>query len=157
MQAYLKSLAVNVTQTYHRVFRTDFETAWQSSLEALKETQLETSNHEGGLLQTHWMDNTAERNFVDSFGNAGANLKAQYRVRVSLAKGYFNGLPSVRLSIEKEQLVERDVLEGWVPIPTDGIDEHTLLYRIGRIIVLNGKLAEAEAARNKKALEKTGF
>jgi hypothetical protein len=73
------------------------------------------------------------------------SLKAQYRFRVSIAKGFYNGQPSVKIQVFKEQLVQRDVLEGWRPVvDEDQVDEKTLLYRIGRLIYIKMKLAILE-------------
>ncbi|HUP58497.1 MAG TPA: hypothetical protein VM598_13655 [Bdellovibrionota bacterium] len=141
---YRKSIGVDNTQPINRIFLTDFNVAWQSVLDSLKASPLDVSNREGGFLQTKWTDNTTERNFVDSFGNADTYLKAQYRFRVTVGKGFYNGRPSVRIQVQKEQLVERDVLEGWRKVDTDLIDENTLMYRIGRLIFMKMKLALLE-------------
>ena len=155
--AYVQSLGGNTAQEFDRIYLTDFNTAWQAALESLKNSHLDVTNREGGYIQTKWTENTAEKNFADSFGNADAYLKAQYRLRVGISKGFYNGKPTVRMNVQKEQLVQRDVLEGWFPIETDGIDETTLLYRIGRIIQIKTKIAKLEEEKAKKEIENSGF
>src|SRR5262245_25931036 len=91
--AYRQSVGVDTNQLYSRIYLTDFNTAWQSVLDGLKHNRLDVSNREGGFVQTRWTDNTAEKNFTDSFGSADSYLKAQYRVRVTVAKGFYNGRP----------------------------------------------------------------
>jgi hypothetical protein len=144
--AYRKSIGGGEPTEYvTRIYLTDFNVGWQSILDALKHSPLDVSNREGGFVQTKWTDNTAERNFVEAFGNQDVALKAQYRFRVSIAKGFYNGQPSVKIQVSKEQLVERDILEGWHPIgDEDKVDENTLLYRIGRLIYMKMKLALLE-------------
>lgn len=151
--AYKRALGTDTEQVFTRIFLTDFNTAWQSALEALKTSPLDVTNREAGVVQTKWSDNTAQKNFSESFGAADSFLKAQYRVRVSLAKGFYNGKPSVKVAVQKEQLVQRDVLEGWRPIESDSIEEKTLLYRIGRIIAIRTKLARIEEERIRKSLQ----
>ena len=156
--AYTQSIGGESAQVFERIYLTDFNTAWQSVLDALKNSHLDVSNREGGFIQTKWTDNTAEKNFSDSFGNADAYLKAQYRFHVSVSKGFYNGQPTIKVSVLKEQLVQRDVLEGWRPIAaTDSIDETTLLYRIGRIIYIKMKIAKLEEEKAKKEIENSGF
>jgi hypothetical protein len=155
--AYRQTIGGDTSQVFMRIYLTDFNTSWQGVLDALKNSHLDVSNREGGFVQTKWTDNTAEKNFVDSFGGADSYLKAQYRFRINVAKGFYNGQPSVKVSVQKEQLVQRDVLEGWRPIETDTIDENTLLYRIGRIIFIRMKLAYLEEEKTKKAIENSGF
>lgn len=157
VSAYRASVGADQAYVFNRTYLTDFNTAWQGVLDALKTSRLDVSNREGGFVQTRWTKNTAEKNFVDSFGGSETYLEAQYRFRVSVAKSFYNGKPSVKVSVQKEQLVQRDVLEGWKPIETDSIDENTLLYRIGRIIFVRMRLAALEEEKTKKALEGSGF
>jgi hypothetical protein len=156
MTAYQTSVGANTEQTFERVYFTDFNTAWQAVLDSLKSSRLDVKDREGGVIQTRWTENTAEKNFVESFGGANAFLKAEYRFRVTVSKGFYNGKPSVKVSVQKEQVVQRDVLEGRRPVSSDSYDENTLLYRIGRIIYLRTKLAKLEEDRTKRAMEHIG-
>jgi len=155
--AYKKSVGGDTAQVFTKIYLTEPNIAWQVTLDALKSCRLDVANREGGFIQTRWTNNTAEKNFTDSFGNANAYLKAQYRFRVTVAKGFYNGRPSVKISVQKEQVVQRDVLEGWRPIETDAIDENTLLYRIGRLIQIRHNLAKIEEEKTKRALEAVEF
>jgi hypothetical protein len=131
----------------------EYPMAWESAVDAMKASPMEIVNRENGTLQTKWIDNTAERNLLDSGGMVSNYIKAQYRFRVVLAKGFYEGRPSVRVSVQKEQQIQRDVLEGWINQETDGIQENSLLYRIGRVIDYRKKIQEAENAKLKKQLE----
>ncbi|MBI4925478.1 MAG: hypothetical protein HY843_06090 [Bdellovibrio sp.] len=157
MTAYRKTVGADINQIFTKLYFTDFNTAWQGALEALKSSRMDVSNREGGFIQTRWTDNTQEKNFIDSFGDANAYLSAKYRFRVTVAKGFFNGVAAIKVSVQKDQITQRDVLEGWRHIETDSIEENTLLYRIGRIIYIKMKLAQIEEEKVKKALEETQF
>ena len=157
VSAYKETVGGETEQVFSRVYLSDFNTSWQSVLEAMKHNRLDISNREAGYVQTKWTDNTEEKNLADSVGDAPIYLKAQYRFRVSVAKGFYNGKPSVKVSVQREQLVERDVLEGWRPIETDAIEENTLLYRIGRIIFIKMKLAKLEEEKTQQQIENTQF
>lgn len=152
MTAYKLSVGGGDAQLFSRIYLTDFNTAWQSVLESLKNSRLDVSNREGGFVQTKWTDNTAEKNFSDSFGGADSYLKAQYRFKVTLSKGFYNGRPTLKVTVEKEQLVQKDVLDGWKPLETDTVDETTLLYRIARLIYIKMKLAQIEDDKIKKEM-----
>jgi hypothetical protein len=157
MTAYRKSVGASQDQVYIRIYITNFNVAWQAVLDSLKNSPLDVSNREGGFVQTKWTDNTSEKNFTDSFGGAPAYLKAQYRFRVSVATAFYNGQPAVKVTTQKEQLVQRDVLESFRAVESDSIDENTLLYRIGRIIYMKMKLAKLEEDKTRKAIESSGF
>ena len=157
MSAYKKSVGANQEDVFTRIYLTDFESAWAAVIETLKSYPLDISNKESGVVQTKWKDNTEARNSAESFLQTNIYHKAQLRVRVTLSKGFFNGQNSVKVVIQKEQLAQQDVLEGWRPLPTDGTDEKTMLYRIGRIIYMRGELARMEEARAKKELQLPSF
>jgi hypothetical protein len=157
VSAYKESVGGETEQVFTRIYLTDFNTAWQGVLEAMKHNRLDISNREAGYVQTKWTDNTEEKNLADSVGDAPSYLKAQYRFRVNVAKGFYNGKPSVKVTVQREQLVERDVLEGWRPIETDSIEENTLLYRIGRIVFIRMKLAKLEEQKTQEQIQDTKF
>ncbi len=155
--AYIESVGGDTSQAFSRIYLTDFNTAWQCVLESLKNSRLDVLNFEGGYVQTKWIDNTAEKNFSDSFGTADTYLKAQYRFKVTLTKSFTQEQHTIKATVEKEQLAQRDVLEGWKPIETDSIGETTLLYRLGRLIYIKTKLSHIEDEKTKKEIEKIDF
>lgn len=146
-----------IQRVFNRVYLTDFNTAWQSVLDALKNSRMDIQNREGGFLQTKMNDNTAAKNFVDSSGIAPAYLKAQYRFRITVAKGFYNNESAVKVSVIRDQMVQKDVLEGWKNSESDTIEENTLLYRIGRIIWMRTRIAQLEEEKTRRELEKSGF
>lgn len=149
MTAYKRSVAGPQSKIFNRIYMTDFNNAWQAVLEALKHNRLDISNREAGFVQTRWTENTTEKAFSDSYGVNAVILKAQFRFSINVAKVFYDGKPAIKVTVMKEQLVQRDVLEGWRPIESDTVEENTLLYRIGRIIWIKKKLAEEE----KKSIE----
>jgi hypothetical protein len=138
---------------YSRIFLTDYNTAWQAGLEALKRYEKTVQNRQGGIIQTNWQDNTAEKNFTEAFGGDATYLKARYRFNVSIAPGNYNGKPSVKVSILKEQMIQRDMLEGWKQVKSDAIEENAFLYRVGRIIWLKLKLKQLEEQKMQEVLD----
>jgi hypothetical protein len=151
--AYIQTLGGDTTQIFTRIYITDFDTAWQSVLDGLKHNRLDVSNREAGFIQTRWTDNTEDKNFTESFAGQDVYLKAQYRFKLTVSKGFYAGKPSVKVTVQRDQLIQRDVLEGWKAVETDSIEENTLLYRIGRLIYIRMKIARLEDEKTKKALE----
>ena len=153
VKAYVQSVGGEIVRSSDRIFLTDLNTAWQSILDALKNSQIDIANKEGGYIQTKWRDNTSEKNFSDSFGGAQSYLKAQYRFKITTSVGFHNDLDSVKIQVLKEQLIQKDVLEGWRPTESDNVDENTLLYRIGRMIFIRMKLASLDEQKIREDLE----
>ncbi len=144
MTAYKRSVGANTQSSFQRVYRTDFNNAWQSTLDAMKSMRLDVTNREAGFLQTRWMDNTKEKNFTDGDGVSAPYMRAQYRFKVSISSGVYRGKPAMRVSVQREQFAQRDALDDFRPLESDSIEENTLLYRIGRLINLRSRIAKLE-------------
>jgi len=146
-------VGTDVEKVFVKIYTADYDVVWESVLGSLKSYPLDVANKEGGAVQTKWQDNTAETDLAEVFGGQKVFLKAQFRLRVRLAKGFYQGKPSVKVTLRKEQLVQNDVLEGWRPVETNGITENTFLYRMGRIILMKIKLARMEELRINEEVE----
>jgi hypothetical protein len=153
MSAYKKSVGGDTDQVFSKIFTAEYTMAWEAAVDALKTSPMEMVNRENGILQTKWIDNTAERNLIESAGSVNPYTKAQFRFRVSVAKGSLQGKNSVRFMVQKEQQVQRDVLEGWRNQETDGIQENSLIYRVGKLIEFKLKNEKIENQKIKKEME----
>jgi len=154
MTAYKKSVGANTQTNFHRVYNTDFNTAWQSVLDSMKSIRLDVTNREAGFLQSRWMDNTKEKNFTDGDGSTAIYMRAQYRFKVTVAKGVYNRVPAVKVTVQREQFAQRDALDDFHPLESDSIEENTLLYRIGRIIAIKTRITKLEEYQTKLEIQK---
>ncbi len=134
-----------------KIFRADYTQTWQAVLQIMKKYDLETQNQESGIIKTRWIDNTISLNFSDSFGGNNLVKAAKFKVIVNVVKGYRGSKEVSKVTIYKRQLVEQDFLQGWKEIPSDGIFEKTLLYRLGRIIAIDKKLQKIDEAKAREA------
>ena len=155
MTAYKKSVGAETQSSFRRVYATDFNTAWQAVLDALKSSRLDVSNRESGVIVTRWSNNTAEKNFTDGDGTTTPYMKAQYRFKINLSQGFYKNRKAIRISVQKEQVVQRDALDELRPLETDTIEENTLLYRVGRLINVRTRLAKLEEHRVNQEIRDT--
>ena len=110
-------------------------------------------NQEAGKMKTRWMDNTLEVNFTDSFGSNDKVKAAEFRILVNVAEGFSYGQKVSKVTVYKRQRIENDFLQGWKEVPSDGIQEKTLLYRIGVWIKMDNQLRAIDKAKEKEQLE----
>lgn len=136
-----------------KVFKANYDLTWAATLEIMKMYPLKSSNLESGVIKTRWKDNTLEVNFSDSFGGKDAVKAAKFKLIINLVKGFRGTREVTKVTVYKRQLVERDFLQGAKVIPSDGIMEQAILYRIGKIIDRDIKLKKIEEQKNKE-LEK---
>lgn len=135
------------------IYGADYNQTWQAVIQVMKRFDISYQNQESGKIKTRWMDNTLQVNFTDSFGSSDAVKAAEFRLMVNVAEGYSYGRKVTKVTVFKRQRVEHDFLQGWKEKQTDGIQEKTLLYRIGRLIENDNKLKEIDKAREKEELD----
>lgn len=136
-----------------KVYKADFNQTWQAVIQVIKKYDIAKQNQESGIISTRWMDNTLQVNFTDSFANSDAVKAAEFKLVINVSEGYSYGQKSTKVTIYKRQRVENDFLQGWREVQTDGIQEQTMLYRIGRIIDNDNKFKEIDKQKEKEALE----
>lgn len=134
-----------------RVYKADFNQTWQAVLQIMKKYDLALQNQEAGVIKTRWIDNTLEVNFADSFGSSDSVKSARFKIILNVVKGYRGTREVAKVTVFKRQMVEHDFLQGWKVIPSDGILEETILYRIERIISIDNKLKAIEEQKSKEA------
>ena len=134
-----------------KVFKADFNQAWQSVLQVMHKYDLSYQSQEVGIIKTRWIDNTLELNFADSFGSRDAVKAAKFKIVINIVKGFRGQQEVAKITVFRRQMVESDFLQGWKVIPSDGIMEQTVLYRIGRVLAIDIKLKEIEKIKAKEA------
>lgn len=135
------------------VFKADFNQTWQAVIQVMKKYDIAYQNQESGKIKTRWMDNTLQINFADAFGSSEAVKAAEFQLVINVAEGFSYGRKVTKVTVFKRQRVEHDFLQGWKEVPTDGIQEQTLLYRIQTLINNDNKLKEIDKAREREQLD----
>ncbi len=136
-----------------KVYKADFNQTWQGVIQVMKRFDVAFQNQEAGKIKTRWMDNTLQVNFTDSFGSNDKVKAAEFKLLINVAEGFSYGQKVTKVTIYKRQRLENDFLQGWKEVPTDGIQEKTLLYRVGVLIDNDNKLKEIDKAREAEQLE----
>lgn len=141
---------VRVNRAPYRVYKADFSTAWESSLQAiaLGRDIIRYQNRDLGVIESDWIDNTGDHAFLQVFSNEDFFLRSRYKLQVQIREGTKNGAaPVVMIRVLKLQQMERTFLGGWDDVESDGVDEATYLYLIGRKISLR-QMEENKPASN---------
>jgi hypothetical protein len=133
------------------VYRADYNKVWQEIMKITNKFEREVYNQEAGVIKTRWKDNTLELNFADSFGSNDAVKSAQFKLIINVVKGYRGNKEVSKVTVFKRQRVEQDFLQGWKIIRSDGILEHTILYRLERALAIESKLQDIEDKKSKEA------
>ncbi|MGE3609848.1 MAG: hypothetical protein AB7I27_09715 [Bacteriovoracaceae bacterium] len=140
-----------------KIYKADFNQTWKAVLKVMHKYEIASSNQEAGFIKTRWIDNTLEENFNNSFGTSDTVKAARFKLVVNVVKGFRMGKEVTKVTIYKRQIIEQEFLQGWKEVPSDGIMEKTILYRIQRLIAIDNKLQEIDKAREKEQLENSGL
>ncbi|MBT3586938.1 MAG: hypothetical protein HN509_18650 [Halobacteriovoraceae bacterium] len=133
-----------------QIYKSEFSQSWQAVLQIMRKYDLELQNQEAGVIKTRWIDNTLELNFADSFGGKDSVKAARFKVILNVVKGFRGTREVTKVTVFKRQMVEQDFLQGWKVVRSDGILEKTILYRISRILSIEGKLKKIEEQKAKE-------
>lgn len=135
------------------IFRSNYDDTWKFLQIIMKHYDMEPSSLKLGLMKTKWQDNTIELNFTDAFDKRDQVKFAKFKIIVNVMKIYRDSREMTKVSILKKQMVNTDFLQGWKILPSDGILEKTLLYRLGREIDIEKRKKKIEILHNKRIEE----
>ncbi len=134
----------------NKVFVADYAQTWQAVLQIMAKYDLELKNQEAGVVKTRWIDNTLEVNFSDSFGGSDSVKAARFKLIINVVKGFRGNREVSKVTVFKRQLKEQDFLQGWKVVPTDGILEQSILYRVERLLAIDKRLKKIEQEKAKE-------
>lgn len=134
----------------NKVYKADYNQTWLAVLQVMKKYNLELTDQEAGIVKTRWIDNTLEVNFADSFGSSDAVKAARFKIILNVVKGFRSNMEVTKVTVYRRQMIEQDFLQGWKVIPSDGILEKTILYRVERNLKIAGRLKKIEEQKAKE-------
>lgn len=145
-----------VTEEYEfpsQVYNATYDKTWLAMISVMKKFDIILRSQESGTIKTRWMDNTKSYNFANVLGSKRNARSAQFQLQINVVKGFRGGREVARVTLHKRQLLEQDVLQGFKEIPSDGIMEKIILYRIERLLKIEDKLDEIQRMREREQLE----
>ena len=143
----------------NKTFRATFVDTWTALKKVVEQynLNLDVNSQEAGILKTFWNDNTMQVNFSDSFGGKDSVKEAKYKLVINVIKGFRNSREVSKVTIFKRQMVNQDFLQGWKVIPTDRVQEETMLYRIGQVLKIQNYLKRLDEQRQKAEESNVSF
>lgn len=124
-----------------QVYRASFDVVWLATQKALTQYPLRVNNMDLGLLETDIIKGSDV--WVPPHIKKRSSGGVRYRLIVRLVKGNVRGNPRVKVTVEKKMTKKRDFFAKSKKMPSDGLEEKALLYRIEREIVIEKALQRA--------------
>ncbi len=126
-----------------RVYQGTYDEVWLASLKALNDYPLKLSNKDSTKIQSEVV-NGPYNELLFSHPEP-IQLPERFRFSIKLNFGRLeteDKKPLVRIRIVKELEKFQDFYTGWVPYPTDGLEEKLILYRVESILAMERALSK---------------
>lgn len=111
-------------------------------------------NTEAGIFETDYVKGDAR--FHPPHNSAEFSSGYRYRILIRLVRGKSEKTPAVKVVVVKQIEQVHDFFADPGSIPSDGLEESVILYRIGRELVINKALQKAAEKQQKKSDANSG-
>ncbi|MCB0362431.1 MAG: hypothetical protein KDD35_06905 [Bdellovibrionales bacterium] len=128
-----------------QVYYAEFDQVWRATQIALSKYPIKINNLDLGILET---DTVKGYKAWMPPHKSSASGGLSYNINVRVVKGGVENRPAVRVTIIKEIELKRDFFAEVQRLPSDGLEERSLLYRIGRELQIDRALKKAQDANN---------
>lgn len=131
------------------VFFAAYEEVWRASQLALQNYPMRVNNMDLGVLETDIIKGfSAWTPPHDPEQRRSTGLS--YKLSVRVIRGNVDGKEAHKVTIKKDIQVQRDFFSNPEPRPSDGLEESVILYRIGREILIERALQQAQKQKNQQ-------
>ena len=127
-----------------RIYDGKYEGVWLAALKAVADYPLKLSNKDSGKIQSEVVNGPYNDLFLAVPEAIELPDRFRFSVRLAVAPLIEEGQSAVRVRVSKDLETFRDFYTGWVPYPSDGIEEKALLYRIAHILEMDNRLASTQ-------------
>jgi hypothetical protein len=123
------------------VFNAPYEQVWRAVQLATAKYPRKIDDIESGLLETETMkaDQGWEPPFLKSHKSGGYRRHIQVR----LIKGDFEGTPAIKVVVTKSAEILHDFFTEAEAVPSDGLEEKVILYRVDRELQIDQAIQKA--------------
>jgi hypothetical protein len=132
-----------------RVFYGEFDDVWratQLALQAPTSYPLRINNMDTGVIETEVVKGSLAWRAPDVEESAGGGFS--YRLIVRVIKGNASGRAAFKVIIQKDAQIQRDFFAEPEKLPSDGLEEKVILYRIERELQIDRALRRLNKKQN---------
>lgn len=139
---------LKVGEPVSRLYTAKYEEVESAIKQAMIRYPQRVDNTEAGIFETDYVKGEAR---FRSPGKANdQSMGNRYRILIRLVRGKNDDKPVIKVIVTKQIELARDFFSEAEQVPSDGLEEATILYRIGREIVLSRAILKSTERENKK-------
>lgn len=124
-----------------RVYDSSFDEVWRAIQKALVSYPIQMNNIDQGVIETDFVK--ADQVWRAPVQITKKAISPRYQLSVKVIKGKIKNRESTRVLLAKKQKLEKDFFSGETALPSDGLEEKVILYRIEREIKLERSMRKA--------------
>lgn len=125
-----------------QVFYAEFDEVWRAVNLVLQPYPLRVSNMDNGTIETDLI--RGDRVWESPFDVSRSISGSAYHLVIRVVKGRLDGKAATKVIIQKESQLQSDFFSEPRPTPSDGMEERTILYRIGREVQIERAIAKSQ-------------
>jgi hypothetical protein len=130
-----------------QVFYATYDEVWRAANLVLQPYPLRISNMDQGVLETDAVKGF--KVWTPPFKPDGATAGQSYKLTIKILKGKFTGRAATKVTVLKDATLQHDFFSDPKPVASDGLEEKSLLYRMGREVQLERAIAKAQKKKRK--------
>lgn len=130
-----------------KVFLASYDSVWRATQLALK-YPIAMNNMDTGILETEWIK--AVDGFQSPVVEKDPSSGIRYKLNLNLVKGKLEGRDSVRVTLVKQIERLRDFFSEPESLPSDGLEEKVIFYRIERELIIDDGLKKSALKKNSR-------
>lgn len=129
-----------------QIYFASFDQVWRATQLALQKYPIRVNNMDLGVLET---DNIKGYKVWMPPHRKSASGGLSYKLNVRVVKGVVDGRSSVRVTVMKDTEMKKDFFASSKKLPSDGLEERSILYRIKRELLIDKALQKAQKKMNR--------
>lgn len=126
--------------SHQKIFYASYDSVWRAAHASLKYT-IASENQDYGVIETDYIK--AVDGWLPPDQTRPEYKSARYKLTLTFAKGTSGGRESTRVTIEKKIEIFKDFISEKEVVPSDGLEEQSIFYRIEREILITQALKRA--------------
>ena len=132
-----------------QVYYATYEEVWRAVNFVLQPYPLRISNMDQGTLETDMI--RGYRIWSPPYKAETSSTSETYRLTIRVIKGApLAGKAATKVTIVKESQIQQDFFSDPRSLPSDGLEEKSVLYRISREIQIERAISRAQKSHNDK-------
>ena len=125
---------------YQRLYDASYEQVWRAVQISLSHYPIAINNMDSGILETDFI--RMDRGWLAPEQPPVPPGGQRYKINVQVARGASSefGKEVIRVRVTKNVVTQRDFFSSLTELPSDGLEEHIILYRIQREVEIDKAL-----------------